>query len=107
MRQAVAMARESARRRICNVEMLSPERKMKALLARASKIGARFAVIIGDNELARGVVQLRDLKPATQREVADRQRLARRDRGCSRSVTVSCARMRTGILRRRDLSTTE
>ena len=31
---------------------------MKTLLARASKIGARFAVIIGDNELARGVVQL-------------------------------------------------
>ena len=43
---------------------------MKTLLARASKIGARFAVIIGDNELARGVVQLRDLKQSTQREVA-------------------------------------
>ena len=52
-----------------NVEMLSPERKMKTLLARASKIGARFAVIIGDDELARGVVQLRDLKQSTQREV--------------------------------------
>ena len=43
---------------------------MKTLLARASKIGARFAVIIGDNELARGVVQLRDLKQSTQREVS-------------------------------------
>ena len=43
---------------------------MKTLLARASKIGARFAVIIGDDELARGVVQLRDLKQSTQREVA-------------------------------------
>ena len=52
-----------------NVEMLSPERKMKTLLARASKIGARFAVIIGDDELARGVVQLRDLKQSTQREI--------------------------------------
>jgi histidyl-tRNA synthetase len=28
-------------------------------------------VIIGDDELARGVVQLRDLKQSTQREVAD------------------------------------
>jgi histidyl-tRNA synthetase len=54
-----------------NIEMLSPERKMKTLLARASKIGARFAVIIGDDELARGVVQLRDLKESTQREVAE------------------------------------
>jgi len=53
-----------------SVEMLSPERKMKALLGRASKAGARFAVIIGDDELARGVVQLRDLKQSTQREVA-------------------------------------
>jgi histidyl-tRNA synthetase len=49
--------------------MLSPERKMKTLLARASKIGARFAVIIGDDELARGVVQLRDLKNSSQSEV--------------------------------------
>jgi histidyl-tRNA synthetase len=54
-----------------NIEMLSPERKMKTLLARATKIGARFAVIIGDDELARGVVQLRDLKESTQREVAE------------------------------------
>jgi histidyl-tRNA synthetase len=51
------------------VEMLSPERKLKTLLARASKIGARFAVIIGDDEIARGVVQLRDLKNSTQLEV--------------------------------------
>jgi histidyl-tRNA synthetase len=28
-------------------------------------------VIIGDDELARGVVQLRDLKESTQREVAE------------------------------------
>jgi len=52
------------------VEMLSPERKMKTLLTRASKIGARYAVIIGDDEVARGVVQVRDLKQSTQREVA-------------------------------------
>ena len=51
------------------VELFSPGRKMKALLARASKIGARFAVIIGDDEIARSVVQLRDLKQSTQREL--------------------------------------
>jgi histidyl-tRNA synthetase len=67
-RRAVAVARD-LRGANLNVEMLSPERKMKTLLARASKIGARFALIIGDDELARGVVQLRDLKQSTQREV--------------------------------------
>ena len=68
-RHAIVVAR-NLREANLNVEMLSPERKMKTLLARASKIGARFAVIIGDDELARGVVQVRDLKHSTQREVA-------------------------------------
>ena len=67
-RHAAAVARE-LRGAHLNVAMLSPEKKMKALLTRASKIGARFALIIGDDELARGVVQLRDLKQSTQREV--------------------------------------
>ena len=68
-RHAVAVARD-LRAANLNIEMLSPERKIKTLLTRAAKIGARFAVIIGDDELARGVVQLRDLKQSTQREVA-------------------------------------
>ncbi len=68
-RHAIVVAR-NLREANLNVEMLSPERKMKPLLARASKIGARVAVIIGDDELARGVVQVRDLKQSTQREVA-------------------------------------
>jgi histidyl-tRNA synthetase len=53
------------------VEMLSPERGLKALLRRADKVGARYALIMGDNELARGVVQVRDLKASTQREIAN------------------------------------
>ena len=68
-RQAIVVSRDLRAANFC-VEMLSPERKLKALLGRASKIGARFAVIIGEDELARGVVQLRDLKQSTQREVA-------------------------------------
>ena len=66
---AVAMVRE-LRRNNLRIEMGSPERKLKPLLARAAKIGARFAVIVGDNELARGVVQLKDLGSGQQREVA-------------------------------------
>jgi histidyl-tRNA synthetase len=54
-----------------SVEMFSPERKLKALLSRANKIGARYAVIIGENEIAKGVVVLRDLSASTQREVAE------------------------------------
>ncbi len=50
--------------------MLSPERGLKALLRRADKVGARYALIVGENELARGVVQVRDLKTSTQREIA-------------------------------------
>ena len=65
--QAINVARELRALNI-NVELLSPERKVKVLLGRASKIGARFAVIIGDNELSRGIVQLRDLEQSTQCE---------------------------------------
>jgi histidyl-tRNA synthetase len=69
-RKAVAVA-ATMRRHGITVEMLSPERKLKALLGRAGKIGARFAVIIGDNEIQKGVVVLRDLNASTQREVAE------------------------------------
>jgi histidyl-tRNA synthetase len=68
MSRALTLSKELCRAGIA-IEMLSPERRMRALLARADKIGARFAVIIGENELGRGVVQLRDLKKSEQREV--------------------------------------
>jgi len=51
------------------IEMLSPERGLKALLRRADKLGAHFALIIGENELAQGVVQVRDLKNSAQQSV--------------------------------------
>jgi len=43
---------------------------LKRRMERANKIGARAAVIIGDAELARGVVQLKDLATGAQFEVA-------------------------------------
>jgi histidyl-tRNA synthetase len=52
------------------VEPLSPERGLKALLRRAGKIGARYAIIIGEDEISRNVVQLRNLQESTQREIA-------------------------------------
>jgi histidyl-tRNA synthetase len=69
LESASALARD-LRRAGLRIEMLSPERGLKALLRRADKLGAQYAVIIGENEIARGIVQVRDLKRSAQHEVA-------------------------------------
>ena len=43
-------------------------RSLKSQLGQADKAGARFALIIGSDELAKNVVQLRDLKGSAQSE---------------------------------------
>ena len=43
---------------------------MKRRMQRANKLNARAAVIIGDDELAKGVAQVKDLDSGEQREVA-------------------------------------
>ena len=43
---------------------------MKRRMQRANKLNARAAIIIGDDELAKGVAQLKDLDSGDQREVA-------------------------------------
>jgi histidyl-tRNA synthetase len=43
---------------------------MKRRMQRANKLNARAAIIIGDDELAKGVAQLKDLDSGAQREVA-------------------------------------
>jgi histidyl-tRNA synthetase len=75
MRRGMALAAEM-RAAGLRVELLSPGRGLKALLRRADKIGARYAVIIGDNELAHGSAMLRDLKTSTQSEVAQNNLIA-------------------------------
>jgi histidyl-tRNA synthetase len=67
--QANSIASE-LRLRGVRTELFSPERGLKALMRRADKLKARYALIIGENEIARDVVQLRDLRKSTQREVA-------------------------------------
>ncbi len=42
---------------------------VKSQLRRADKVGARFALIVGDDDLARGGTALRDLQAKSQREV--------------------------------------
>jgi len=43
---------------------------MKRRMQRANKLNARAAIILGDDELARGVAQVKDLDSGEQREVA-------------------------------------
>ena len=43
---------------------------MKRRMQRANKLNARAAVIIGDDEIAKGVAQLKNLDSGEQREVA-------------------------------------
>ena len=44
--------------------------KMKARMAKADALGARFAIILGDDELAKGVGAVKALATGTQTEVA-------------------------------------
>lgn len=46
-----------------------PERSLKAQMKYADQLGVRFVVILGENEMARKVVTLRDMRESTQREV--------------------------------------
>jgi histidyl-tRNA synthetase len=43
---------------------------MKRRMQRANKLNARAAIILGDDELAKGVAQVKDLDSGAQHEVA-------------------------------------
>jgi histidyl-tRNA synthetase len=51
------------------VEMEGDTRSMKSQMRRADKIGARAVLIVGDDELAKGKVLLRDMASKQQQEV--------------------------------------
>jgi len=57
------------RRRGAAAEWDYEGRSLKSQLRRADRLGARLVVILGENELAAGVAQLRDMAEKTQREV--------------------------------------
>ena len=85
MRRGMALAAEM-RAAGLRVELLSPGRGLKALLRRADKIGVRYAVIMGDEELNRSVVMLRDLKQSMQREVPQNEIVAELRHLCAESA---------------------
>jgi histidyl-tRNA synthetase len=43
--------------------------KFKKVMSHADKVGARFAIIIGDDEIAKGMVQVKDLSKGEQVEL--------------------------------------
>jgi histidyl-tRNA synthetase len=51
-------------------------RSMRSQMKAADRSGARWAVIVGDKELADGTVTLRDLRAAAHQETVERSRLA-------------------------------
>lgn len=57
------------RRAGLRLEVASPDRALKAQLRRADRVKARYALIIGDNELERGVIRIRRLSDGEQSEL--------------------------------------
>lgn len=65
----VAEAVRAADRSALRVELGYGGRKLRAELERANKLGVRYAVIVGENEIARGEATLREMKSGQQRLV--------------------------------------
>jgi len=55
----------------------SVEKKLKRALEVANKIGARFALILGDNEIASGTYLLKDMSSTEQESLSRGQLVAR------------------------------
>ncbi len=69
---AAGLARE-LRRQSISAEVLYDAVKMKKSLGIASKLNARFAVIIGESELASGRYQVKDMSTGQQQEIEPSQ----------------------------------
>ena len=69
---AATLARELRRHNI-SAELLYSAVKMKKSLGMASKMNARFAIIIGENELASGMYQVKDMSNGEQEAMSPAQ----------------------------------
>jgi len=66
--QAVALC-GALRSKGVRAEVDHARRSMKAQFKYADKLGAAYTVVIGDDELAKGVVKLKDMRSGEEREV--------------------------------------
>jgi histidyl-tRNA synthetase len=64
VRHAAVLARELRRQGV--VVEVSTDHKVKRAMELANKLGARFALLLGDNEIATGVYGLKDMAAASQ-----------------------------------------
>ena len=64
----VTTDKEDAFSYACDLEYA--DRSAKGQFRQADRMGARFAVVIGDEELAAGVCSLRDMTTGEQREIS-------------------------------------
>jgi histidyl-tRNA synthetase len=64
-----------ARSNALRVEMDYEDRSFKSHLRNANRLGARFVAIIGEDEVARDVVQLRNMAESTQVELTEEKTL--------------------------------
>ena len=67
--EAAAIAAVQSLRRSGLVAEIAYKGNTKRRMERANRLKARAAVLIGEEELARGVAQVKDLDAGTQREV--------------------------------------
>ncbi|MEM7009378.1 MAG: histidine--tRNA ligase [Thermodesulfobacteriota bacterium] len=63
-----------------SVEMEYAEKSLKSQMKRADKLDANFTFIIGDEELAKGVVKVRDMKQSSEEDIEINQILQITDR---------------------------
>ena len=73
--QALAIA-ESLRAADWKVEVYLGQGRMKAQFKHADKSGARFALILGENEVQEGAVSIKDLLEGTQKKVPENELVA-------------------------------
>ena len=78
VRHAALLARELRRAGV--VVEVSTDAKVKRAMELANKLNARFALLLGDNEIAAGVYALKDMAAAAQRNVTREELFAARIR---------------------------
>lgn len=64
---------ESLRKKNLWIEMNYGEASLKSQLRKADRLGSEFAIVIGENELKSGKVQLKDLKSGISKELEIRE----------------------------------
>ena len=74
-RQAANIARE-IRQGGCSVE-LAPDGKLKRAMETANKLGARYTLIVGENEIASGRYALKNMASGEQEQIAREEIAAR------------------------------